>query len=124
MSYKKIGRVYDSLITNVTNRTKKHQRCMKRTTNNPDYIFMLGNKCIKPDVRSKKNRSRRNVSNKRVKRGYKKKSYRVKYRQKGGGLYGNIENAGNALRTGILQIQSASNVLPWEGHFTKNAATI
>jgi hypothetical protein len=120
MSYNKIGKVYKSFVTNVTKRTNKQQKCMRRSTNNPDYIYMLGNKCIKPVVKSRKNNRRRNVSNKRVKRGRAQKSYRTKYRQRGGDLYGNITNSVNTLRSGILELQPFQKVLPWEGHFTRD----
>jgi hypothetical protein len=120
MSDKKLGRVYKSLITNVTKRTKKQQNCMKRATNNPDYIYMLGNKCIKPVIKSRKNKRHHKVSNKRVKKGRSQKSRRVKYRQRGGGLYGNIVNGTNVFRTGILEEPRPQSVLPWEGNFTRD----
>jgi hypothetical protein len=120
MSDKKIGRVYKSLITTVAKRTKKQQNCMKRATNNPDYIYMLGNNCIKPVIKSRKNIRQRKVSNKRVKRGRNQKSRRVKYRQKGGGLYGNIVNSVNNFKSGILEEPQSQNVHPWEGNFARN----
>jgi hypothetical protein len=124
MSDKKLGRIYKSLITNVTKRTKKQQNCMKRATNNPDYIYMLGNKCIKPVIKSRKIIRHRKVSNKRVKKGRNQKSRRVKYRQKGGGLYGNIANSVNDFKSGILEEPRSQNVLPWEGNFAQKYESV
>jgi hypothetical protein len=123
-SPKKIGAVYNSLISNVTKRSKKQQRCMKRSTNNPDYIYMLGNKCIKPIVKSKRNMKHHNVPNKRLKHRYKQKTRRVKYNQKGGGVYGNATNALNAIRAGLLEIHRPPNVFPWEGQFARDYLNI
>jgi hypothetical protein len=55
MTDKRIGRVYKSVINKITKKIKTQHNCMKRATNNPDYVYMLGNKCIKPVIKSKKN---------------------------------------------------------------------
>ena len=118
MTDKRVGRVYNSMIHNITKRIKKQQSCMKRATNNPDYIYMLGNKCIKPIIKSRKNNRHRKLSNKHNKRGT--RSHRVKHRHRGGGVYQNSMNGINGLISGIREVQRPSNVLPWEGHLTRN----
>ena len=116
MTDKRIGRDYNSMIHNITKRIKKQQTCMKRATNNPDYIYMLGNKCIKPTIKSKKHRKMTNKNKKR--RG--QKSHRVKYRHKGGGLFQNSINGINSITSGIREIVPPQNVLPWEGNFKQS----
>ena len=120
MTDKRIGRVYDSVIHNITKKIKTQDHCMKRATNNPDYVYMLGNKCIKPDVKSTKQSRYRKATRKHMKKRRNKKSKRVKYNQKGGGLYGNMVNGVNGLTSGIREISPPASVLPWEGNFSRN----
>ena len=120
MTDKRIGKVYNRVIDNITKKLKKQRDCMKRATNNPDYIYMLGNKCIKPDVKSRKHHKYRKATHKNMKKIRNKKSKRVKYNQKGGGLIGNLVNGTNVLASGIREVQPPPSVLPWEDNFTRN----
>ena len=120
MTDKRIGKVYNSVINNITKKIKTQHNCMKRATNNPDYIYMLGNKCIKPDVKSRKHRKYRKVTHKHMKKIRNKKSKRVKSNQRGGGIFGNIQNGTNILTSGIREVQPPPSVLPWEDNFTRN----
>jgi len=138
MADKKIGRVYNSLIRNINNKINKQQACMKVATNNPDYIYMLGNKCIKPTPtrRSVKRRRGAKKYTTNVRRKNKNKNKSQKKNQRGGStgmggvtgigtvlpLYnqGNISNAMLGLKSGLLEQPASQNVLPWEGHFPPN----
>lgn len=120
MSGRRIGKLYKSTIDKIAKRVNTSQRCMKRSTNNPDYIYMLGNKCIKADVKSRKNNRYTKISKKYMKKGRNQKSRRVKHNQRGGGLYGNVVNASNILTSGIREVLPPPSVLPWEGNFTRN----
>ena len=119
MTDKRIGRDYNSMIHNITKRTKKQQSCMKRATNNPDYIYMLGNKCIKPVIKSRKHKKHHKLSNKHKKRRG-QGSHRVKYRHKGGGIFQNSWNGINGVVSAIREVPAPQNVLPWEGNFKQN----
>ena len=120
MTDKRIGAIYNSVVSNVTKKLNTQRNCMKRVTNNPEHIYMLGNKCIKPIVKSRKLNRYKKTSRKYKKKGVNKKSKNVKYKQKGGGLFGNIVNGANVLTSGIREIQPPPSVLPWEGNFTRN----
>ena len=111
MTDKRIGKIYNSVINNITKKIKTQNNCMKRVTNNPDYIYMLGNKCIKPNTKSRRNhRYNKKYNN--------KKSKRVKYQR--GGVFGNLQNGTNVITSGIREVSPPVSVLPWEGHFTRN----
>lgn len=120
MTDKRIGKVYDSVINKITKKIKTQHNCMKRATNNPDYIYMLGNKCIKPDVKSKKHSRHRKATQKHMKKRRNKKSRRVRNHQKGGALLGNMINGANVFKSGIQEVAPPPSVLPWEGNFTRN----
>lgn len=120
MTDKRIGRVYKSVINKITKKIKTQHNCMKRATNNPDYVYMLGNKCIKPDVKSTKQTKYRKSTLKHMKKRRNKKTKRVKYNQKGGGLFGNLVNGTNVLTSGIREVSPPPSVLPWEGNFSRN----
>ena len=121
MTDKRIGKIYSSVINNITKKIKTQNNCMKRVTNNPEHIFMLGNKCIKPDIKSKKRKNYSKSTYKRMKNKRNKKSKRAKYLQRGGGFIPNIQNGVNGLISGIRQVNPPPSVLPWEGNFIRNA---
>ena len=117
MTDKRIGKLYDKTIKKLTLRLKRSEECMKRSTNNPDYIYMLGNNCIKPDT--KKTRRRKTYKKyKKVKRH--NKSHKRRFHHKGGSVYGNVENSVNTFTAGLREVPQPVDVLPWEGAFTKN----
>jgi len=122
MTDKRLEKDYNTMIYNINKRTKKQLSCMKRATNNPDYIYMLGNKCIKPIINSRKHRRHHKLSNKHNKKG--KKSHRVKYRRRGGGVYQNVTNSYNGLISGIREEQPPPNVLPWEDNLKQNFSKV
>jgi hypothetical protein len=124
MTDKRLGREYNSMIHNITKRKNKQQTCMKRATNNPDYIYMLGNKCIKPMIKSRKHYKHHKMSNKHIKKRKNHKSRRVKYRHNGGGLYQNTINGINVFTSGIREINTPKNVLPWEGNFSTGYSSL
>lgn len=116
MTDRRIEKIYNSTINNITNRVKKSNQCMNRATNNPNYIYLLGNKCIKPDVKSRKKRKQ---SKRYMKKKGNRKTHRVKLRQKGGGLFGNVINGVNGLTSGVREVLPPQSVLPWEGNFNR-----
>ena len=115
MTDRRIGKVYNLAVKNVTKKLQTKIDCMKHVTNNPDYIYMLGNKCIKPDIKTRKTRKYKKTSRKFMKKRHNKKSKYVKYNQKGGGFFGNLVNGTNVLTSGIREVQPPPSVLPWEG---------
>ena len=120
MTDMRIGKIYTSTIDKIAKSVRTSQRCMKRSTNNPDYIYMLGNKCIKPVVKSRKPHKHPKMSKKHMKKRRNKKSHRVKYNQRGGDLFGNVVNGANVFTSGIREVSPPPSVLPWEGSFTRD----
>ena len=117
MTNKRIGKLYDKTIKKLSLRLKRSENCMKRSTNNPDYIYMLGNNCIKPDIKKSKHH-RTYKKYKRVKRH--NKSHKRRFRHKGGSVSGNVVNGVNTFTAGLREVQPPVSVLPWEGAFTNN----
>ena len=118
MTDKRIGRLYANTIKKIRVRIKKSEDCMKRTTNNPDYIYMLGNSCIKPTI--KKTRGRKTYKKYR-KNKYHNKSNKQRFHHKGGNLTGNLVNGVNTFTAGLREVNPSVSVLPWEGSFSRNA---
>jgi hypothetical protein len=124
MTDRRIGKIYNSVINNITKKIKTQTNCMKRVTNNPEHIYMLGNKCIKPDVKSRKRNGYRKITHNRMKKRRNKKSKRVKYSQRGGSSFPNVTNFINSVKAGVTEIPPPAGVLPWESHLTRNAPRI
>jgi hypothetical protein len=121
MTDKRIGRLYTKTIKKLRLRLKKSEDCMKRTTNNPDYIYMLGNKCIKPSI--KKSRGRRTHKKYRINKHH-NKSHKRRFHHKGGSLTGNLVNSANTFTAGLKEVQPPVSVLPWEDSFSRNATKL
>jgi len=122
MTDKRIGKIYTNTIKKLRIRLKKSDDCMKRSTNNPDYIYMLGNSCIKPNMKKFKSRK---TQKKYRKHKHHNKSHKRRLHQKGGiGGAGNFVNSANSFTSALREVQPPPSVLPWEGHFSRNFANL
>jgi hypothetical protein len=119
MTRRNLESMYGKYIKMVDNQLTRNEKCMKRPSNNPDFIYLLGNKCIKPNgskhiKRKKYTKLSKSKTHKRVKKRRNSRTY------KGGGLYGNIVDGYNTLSHGLQStpIPASSHPNPWAGQLT------